>query len=960
MARLTKKLLAFNRGIVSRLGLSREDIDRVSLSAEIQKNWMPRVLGSMMLRPGLGYIGESRNNAKAKYLSFIYAADDTALLELTDSTLRVWVNDSLLSYPAISTAIVNGTFAQTATTATISNGTPAVITYVGTDDFIEDDAIALTTTGALPSPFVVNRNYYIINLNVGAKTFNLSSTSGGAAINSTTAGSGVHTISKIQGWDSGDESGAASLYSSSGLALTGALTSAAIRRQTLTIGAPDQNVRHAIKISVSRGACTFRVGSTLNGDEYITKTTLGRGNHSLAFVPTGASVYVQVESYAQATVLIESIVMASSGAIEVITPWAESDLEFIANPAASADVLFVACKNKQQMKIERRGSHSWSVVYYEPADGPFLNENITPTKLAPSALTGSGVNITATGTTSLFKSTDVGRLIEIHSVGQKISKQFAALDEVTETLRVTAVGSNRTFSINITGTWTGTIALQRSVGDDISWADVETYTTNQNKTYNDALDNQIVYFRLKMTAFTSVTSNISELNYGLGSSIGVGKITSVTHSLVAVVDVLNSFGGTTATDTWALGIWSDTTGWPTAVGFRDGRLWWGGKTWIIGSVSDGYSSFDSYIEGNSAPIIRTIGFGPVDVINWLAETNRLIIGTSGAEIAIASSALEEAVTNSTFNLKRISTQGSSLTSTVSIDTSIIFARRGGARLFEIDVDNQTNSLTTMTPDLFESPIVKLAVQRMPDTRLHALRADGSVAVLVFDKVEKVFCWIVVETDGVVEDIAVLPGSSEDNVYYLVNRTISGSTKRYLEKWALETEAHGGVTNKIADSFITYSGSATATITGLGHLEGKVVIVWGNSKALGEYTVSGSAITLTEAVTLAFIGLPYDAIYQSAKLAPLTSSSRIDHVGLSLLDTHARGLEYGQDFIIMDGLPQTEGYGLVSEDAVWDKYDESAIEMPGVWSTDSRLCLRATAPYPCTVAACIIGMVANDK
>jgi hypothetical protein len=57
--------LAFNRGLVSRLGLARADIKRLQLAAETQTNFDSRVLGAMSLRPGWGYLGSSRNDAKA-------------------------------------------------------------------------------------------------------------------------------------------------------------------------------------------------------------------------------------------------------------------------------------------------------------------------------------------------------------------------------------------------------------------------------------------------------------------------------------------------------------------------------------------------------------------------------------------------------------------------------------------------------------------------------------------------------------------------------------------------------------------------------------------------------------------------------------------------------------------------------------------------------------------------------
>jgi hypothetical protein len=238
---------------------------------------------------------------------------------------------------------------------------------------------------------------------------------------------------------------------------------------------------------------------------------------------------------------------------------------------------------------------------------------------------------------------------------------------------------------------------------------------------------------------------------------------------------------------------------------------------------------------------------------------------------------------------------------------------------------------------------------------------------VFDRYEKVTCWVKYETDGSVEDVAVLPGASEDYIYYTVNRTINGATKRYVEKWALESEAKGLVGTVLSDSTYTYSGAATTVITNLGHLEGKTVCVWGNTKDLGEYTVSGAQITVGESVTGAYIGIPYTAQWKSAKLAvasqaqaPLTQRKRVDHLGLVLADTHALGLKYGQDFAYLDDLPLYDKSAEVGVNTIHSTVDMDSVEVNGTWDTDSRLCLEASSPRPCTVLACVIGLAAHDK
>jgi hypothetical protein len=85
-----------------------------------------------------------------------------------------------------------GIEASTAIIATISNGTPAVIT-TATQTFIAGDRVTFTTTGALPSGITSGVEYYIITAGLTTTTFRISLTSEGTAINTTTAGSGTHT-----------------------------------------------------------------------------------------------------------------------------------------------------------------------------------------------------------------------------------------------------------------------------------------------------------------------------------------------------------------------------------------------------------------------------------------------------------------------------------------------------------------------------------------------------------------------------------------------------------------------------------------------------------------------------------------------------------------------------------------------------------------------------------------------
>lgn len=78
---------------------------------------------------------------------------------------------------------------STAQTATITNAFPAVITVATTPP--SGTVVKFTTTGTLPSPITAGTTYFVSKID--ATTFSISLTPGGTFINTTTAGSGVHT-----------------------------------------------------------------------------------------------------------------------------------------------------------------------------------------------------------------------------------------------------------------------------------------------------------------------------------------------------------------------------------------------------------------------------------------------------------------------------------------------------------------------------------------------------------------------------------------------------------------------------------------------------------------------------------------------------------------------------------------------------------------------------------------------
>lgn len=776
----------------------------------------------------------------------------------------------------------------------------------------------------------------------------------------------------VTGWTDSDESGCTSQWATGGLlSLAGTDTNYAFRDQQVTVAAPDQNVEHALRLAVNHGYVAIQVGVSAGDGTYWDLTDLPPGNYSLAFTPAG-DFWIRLGAKTIYPSYVDSIEVEGAGTLSLPTPWTSTTHFNTLRYDQSGDVIFCACAGLQQRRIERRASdsRSWAVALYQADDGPFRVGNVTDSvQLTPSATTGS---IAVTSSRPLFKSTQVGALFKITHPSQTATGALSALNATTSTeIRVSGLASHnfsassRAFTVVIEGTFVATITLQRSIGAPGSWTDVESYTAPTSKTFDDGLDNQIIYYRLKCTAYTSGTANAT-LFYAASSQTGIVRIQAFTNTQTVTADVLETLGGTTATSDWAEGEWSDYRGWPAAVALHDGRLSWHTGIKAQLSVSDAFASFDDTIEGDSGPINKTIATGGNDGIRWALSLQRLILGTAAQEISVRSSAFDEPLTPTAFVARDCSTRGAAKVRAVKVDTIGVFVERNAKRVFELAFDLQagdykSRELTRLKQEMCDAGVVDLAVQRQPDTRLWFVLGDGTCAVLTYDQEDDVVAWTPVTTDGLYERVAVLPGTDEDDVYFIVNRTVGG-TKRYVEKLAKRSECVGGTLSKTIDAHIVYSGSPATTITGLSHLEGKQVVVWGDGAprvtADAPATVTGGQITgLPVAVSNAVVGLAFTAQLKTAKLAygaehgtALTLPKRIAGVGLVMADTCVEGVKVGRDFSNLRRLATTFDGKALTPGQVVEAFDVRPSCFNGGWGSDSRVCVQVRAPYPATLMA----------
>jgi hypothetical protein len=809
---------------------------------------------------------------------------------------------------------------------------------------------------------------------------------------STTLTNGSFTSAIGTGWTNVSTTSASASTSGGNLLLNSTNYSYARARQSVSVSSQDSTVPHCLRIDVTKGNITFRIGTSAGGNQVVRDQLLGTGTHFIAFTPNANTIFIDLEANekGRGQRIVAACDFVKNSVLEIPSPWGESDLGNI-RYAQSGSVLYLACKGKKQYKLERRGPTSWGLADYETTAGPYLNYSGSKVRLRPSATIGQ---ITLTADQPFFRSGMVGSVFEITSTtGQYRSEIFTGPNQATKPVKL-AGANQRTFSWSASygGGASGTVYLEWSYGTPDNWEGVlqgllmsgvqtsgsGSFSISDSNISNSpprSNDNVIVYYRL-VTRGSATGPITAVIDNPQGTQVGVVRITGYSSPTSVTAEVLDELGSTGWTEDWREGAWGSDQSWPNAVAFYDGRLFWGGLDKVYGSVSDDFTNFDPNTEGDAGPIVRSIATGPVESIGWLLPLQRLMVGTASAEVSIRSSSFDEPLTPSAFTARNASTVGSAAIQAVAVDSAGIFAQKNLSKVYEIVYDVQINDyssrdLTRLNKNICKPGVIDFALQRQPDTRVWFVKSDGTMAMLVYERADEVVGWARFETDGAVEAVCVLPSENDDIVYLIIRRTIDGQTRRYIERMTVSSETEDGDGSWLVDSAVQFStgGAPTKIITGLGHLVGKQVIAKGGSDDPEKlYTVASTGqITVDNFVTSIVVGLRYEARFKSVKLAygsasgtALGQKKRVDHLNIVANNTAPDGVRIGRDFTNMTRLSSLLRGKEMTAGQIVDHYDYDASSFNGMWDSDSRVCIRCVSPYPAHIIGMVVKMNTNDK
>ena len=414
-----------------------------------------------------------------------------------------------------------------------------------------------------------------------------------------------------------------------------------------------------------------------------------------------------------------------------------------------------------------------------------------------------------------------------------VDNHFYVVHSTSTTLQISDAPSNKSFDMGfrdrdsavppITGVqFTGKCTLKRvkhESGVDITvvsrvnvpvtgWAVAS--VTNGGETFSSADIGRMM--RLNPLADTKTRRG--------GIRWGWGKITAVANVYTCTVkletDLSTNPDTTNGTPEWRLGAFSGFTNYTTgafdgngypkisqiyqqrfvfaATEFEPSTIW-------LSRSGNFYNYAPTELSQQDTPVITggiasevisdsnglnfTIDSDTLDEIKWLIDSKKLAIGTTAGVYFLYGTETNLAVAPTRFTVSRETSYSASDVQPVIVSNVIIYPQRGGREIQELEFsgaeDQWLQSRISMKAyDMVsQSSVTKIAWQERPNPIIWMIMANGQVLSLSYDRAVKFKAWSVHTIGGTYQggiakviDMAIIPRTSYDQVWFKVRRTVN--------------------------------------------------------------------------------------------------------------------------------------------------------------------------------------------
>jgi hypothetical protein len=600
---------------------------------------------------------------------------------------------------------------------------------------------------------------------------------------------------------------------------------------------------------------------------------------------------------------------------EIASPYLEADL-FQLKFRQNADTLYIWHPDYPERTLTRAGDTAWALSQATLIDGPYLSENTGPVTMTPSAATGSGVTLTASGAVGInggqgFLVTDVGRLIRLKSStgvwGYVLITGYTSTTVVTVTVinTLTNTTARSAWRMGLYSDTTGYPACGTFYGDRLYRAGCPEQP--------DRFDASMVSDYLNMSPTDTSTSATVTDAHAVSRRLNEDDVQAIR--------------------------WMRGTGNGLIAGTLEGE-------WLISPSTNSEAITPSNVDAKmSTP------YGSADIDPTKAGTAVIFVESGGRRVREAGYQYYD-------NLLQIS------------DMTVL-----SESITKGDYDPADPLAHVST--VARSGVKELAYQRKPIPVIWAVRKDGVLIGNTFSKDEKVTGWHRHIVGGwsnaghtahaEVESCCVIPSSDEsyDECWMVVKRYINGRTVRYFEFLTLPHEQGSDRNQAVhSDCTLTYAGEPTTDIVGLHHLAGETVQILADGATHPDVLVSQTgSITLNREASVVHVGYAYNSDGATLRFdvgaedgTALGKLQRMHYVDFLLYE--ALGLSVGRSFDALREIPfRNAADPMGSPPPLFNGI--KGVSWDGDFSKGEVVCWRFSTTLPGEILALLPRMQTND-
>lgn len=409
---------------------------------------------------------------------------------------------------------------------------------------------------------------------------------------------------------------------------------------------------------------------------------------------------------------------------------------------------------------------------------------------------------------------------------------------------------------------------------------------------------------------------------------------------------------------------------PACVGYFQQRRAFGGTDnfpeSLVFSQPGEYDNFNtSPISQASDAITVSLASRQVNAIKSMtAMSTGLIVLTTGGGFLVSGGSSEGAFTPSSVTAFPQASSGCNDLPPLVINYDVLYAQNRGAVVRDLAFNFYVQSYTgtdrsVLASHLFTGhQLLEWTYAEEPFRQIPLIREDGVLLSFTYVPEQEIFAWTHYDTTGAFRSVTSIPEGQINAVYVIVERTIQGASRFYIERFAsgLYTSA---LDAWCLDCALAYDDTPVTVVSGLSHLEGQAVTAVADGMPVYNLTVTAGSVTLPYPASKIIVGLGFTCQLQTLKIdlgEPTVQGSRKLIPAVTARVNNTLGLKVGRTLANVTQMKEL----LPSPAAmtVLKSVDARTI-IDSAWEKQGQVCFQQDAPWPATILGVIPEVTRGD-